>query len=79
MGLCIIDLLVTGLYVPNPPRSDNLHIRSKCLDTQFKPNLIVALTSAAMADSIGALGLSDFHQTLCNQRPKLVPKRYFFS
>ena len=69
MRLGIVDFFVTGLDGPLPPRGNNLHFRRKRLNGQLKAYLIVALAGAAVADGVRALGLRDFDQPFCNQRP----------
>ena len=66
MSLCVVDFLLARLNIPNTPRSDDLHIGSKCLDCQLKTNLIVAFTGTTVADSISAFLLGDLNQTLCD-------------
>ena len=68
MSLCIVDLFVTALDVPDPPRSDDLHLGSECLDSKLETNLIVALARAAVADSVSAFLYSDLCNSLCNDR-----------
>ena len=69
--LTIFDLFFTGRHVPefvHSPRSDNLEVRSKCLDTKLKTDLVVTLTGSAVADSSSAFLTSDFYKTLCDAR-----------
>ncbi len=54
MRLGILDLFLTGLDIPNTPRSDDGHIGREVLDRQLKTNLIVALAGTAVADRVGA-------------------------
>ena len=68
VSLCVLDLLLTGLDVPDSPGSDDLHFRSKSLDRQLKTHLVVALTGAAVADSVSAFLACDLHDTLCDRR-----------
>ena len=65
MCLGIVDLFVTALDVPLTPRSDDLQVRCKVHDGQFKAHLIVALAGAAVAHGICTLGAGDLHHTLC--------------
>ena len=53
---------------PETPRSDNIHLRSKCLDSQFETNLIVSFTGTAVADSVCALFLRNFNDSLSDNR-----------
>jgi len=64
----VLDLLLTAVEFPESPRSDNVHVRSKCLDGQLETYLIVALTGAAMADSVCAFLQCDLNDALCNDR-----------
>ena len=68
MGLGKVNFLVPGLDIPLPPGSNDLHIGSKPLDCQFKPNLIVALAGSTVADGIRALSQRDFSQFLADNR-----------
>jgi len=65
---CIVDFFVTALDRPFSPRSDDLHIRSICLDCQFKPNLVVTLTGCTMADCVCTFFECDFSQPLADDR-----------
>ena len=69
VGLGVVDLLVPALDVPLPPRGNNLHLRSKALDGQFKADLIVSLSSATVADGVRPLGLGNLHQALGDDGP----------
>ena len=66
MCFCILDLFLTGLDIPDSPGSDNLHLGSECLDSKLETNLIVALTCAAVADSICAFSLCNLNNSLCD-------------
>ena len=68
MRFGVIDFFVTALDVPFTPRSDDLHIRCESLDGKFKPNLVVALAGAAVADGVRALFFGDLDKTLCDNR-----------
>ena len=68
MSLCVVYLLVTALDRPFPPWSDDSHFRSKSLDSKLESYLIVALSGAAVADSVSALFKSDLCDTLCDDR-----------
>ena len=50
----ILDLLFTAVQLPETPRSDNIHLRCKCVNSQLETNLIVALAGAAVADCVSA-------------------------
>ena len=65
---CIVDFFVTALDRPFSPRSDDLHIRSICLDCQFKPNLVVTLTGCTVADCVCTFFECDFSQPLADDR-----------
>ena len=65
--LRILDLFFSGLNVPNSPRSDDGHVRSKCTDCQLETNLVVALTGAAVANCVSALCLCNLNQTLTDE------------
>ena len=64
--LCVVDLFVTGLDGPFSPGSDDSHIGSKSLDSKLKSYLVVALTGAAVADSVSTLCNSDLSNSLCD-------------
>ena len=66
--LCVLDLLFTAVQLPETPRSDDVHLRCKCVDGQLETNLIVALAGAAVADSIRALLEGNINDALCNDR-----------
>ena len=68
VGLCIGDLLLSGVQLPETPGSDHIHLRGKCLDGQLKAYLIVSLSRTAMTDGVGSLLLRDLNNTLCDQR-----------
>ena len=69
MGFGVVDFLVPGLDIPLPPGSDDLHIGSKPLDGQLKPNLVVALAGGAVGNGVGTFSQSDFCQLLADDRP----------
>ena len=69
VGLGVVDFLVAALDVPLPPGGDDLHVRVKVHDGQLKPDLVVALAGAAVADRVGPLGLGDLHHPLGQHRP----------
>ena len=62
----VIDLFVAALDVPDPPRRDDRHFGRKCLDGQFKTDLIVSLARAAVADGVRPFFLGDLDNALCN-------------
>ena len=64
MRLGILDLFLTGLDIPDTPRSDDGHVGGEVLDRQLKTNLIVALAGTAVADRVGALLEGDLDETL---------------
>ena len=64
----VLDFVLTALEFPSSPRSDNLHIRSISLDSKFKTNLVVTLTCATVANSVSALGFSNFYKSFSNDR-----------
>ena len=64
----ILDLLLTAVQLPETPRSDNVHLRCKCMNSQFETNLIVALAGAAVADRVSAFLQRDINNTLCDDR-----------
>ena len=64
VGLCIGDLLLSGVQLPETPGSDHIHLRGKGLDGK----LIVSLSCTAMTDGVGSLLLCDLNNTLCDQR-----------
>ena len=66
--LGVLYLLLTGFDVPNPPGGDYLHLGGERLYRKLKPYLIVALAGAAVADSVGALGLGYLDELLCDYR-----------
>ena len=43
---CILNFLFTGIKFPEPPRSNDIHLRSKRMDGKLKTHLIVALAGA---------------------------------
>ena len=69
VGLGIVDLLVPALDVPLPPGGNDLHGGGKAFDGQLKPNLVVALAGAAVADGVGPLSQGDLHQLLADDGP----------
>ena len=66
MCLRIVDLLIAGFDIPLAPGSDDRNIGREILEGQLKANLVVTLTGATVADSIGTLLDSDLGKTLCN-------------
>ena len=52
MCLAVCDLIFTGLHVPFviSPGSDDLYIRSKCLDRKLETDLVVSFSGSAVAD-----------------------------
>ena len=68
MSLGVINLLVAGFNVPNTPWGDDLHVGGKCLDGKLKANLIIAFTSAAVADSVCTLLKCNSCKVFCNDR-----------
>ena len=68
MSLCVVNLLVTALDVPFSPWSDDSHFRCESLDSKLESYLIVALSCAAVADSVSAFLESDLSDTLCDDR-----------
>ena len=62
VGFGVIDFLITALDVPLTPRGDDGHFGCQGLEGQFKTDLIVALTGAAVADGVGMLFLGDVGQ-----------------
>ena len=68
VGFGVVDLLVPALDVPLPPGGDNLHLGGKALDGQLKPDLVVALAGAAVADGVGPLLFGNFNQPLGDDR-----------
>ena len=69
VGLGVVDLLFPALDVPLTPRGDDLHLGGEALDGQLEPDLIVALSGAAVGNGVGALGLGDLHQPLGDDGP----------
>ena len=70
--LGVVDLLIPGLDIPLPPGSDDGHVRREMLHSQLKPDLVVALAGAAVADGVGAFLLRDFHQALGDAGPRVA-------
>ncbi len=68
VSLSVVDLLVTGLDIPFSPRSDDSHIRSESLYSKLETNLVIALTSTAVADSVSAFFESYLSDALSNDR-----------
>ena len=68
MSLGVFYLLLTGLDVPDTPGSDYLHIGRESLYRELETHLIVALARAAVADSVCALGLGYFNESLRDYR-----------
>ena len=68
--LRIFDLLFPGIQFPETPWRDDVDFRRKCLDGQLKAYLVIALSSAAVADSVGAFLLRDLHDALGDQRTR---------
>ena len=64
----ILDLLLTAVQFPETPRSDDVHLRCKCMNSQLETNLIVALAGAAVADRVSAFLQRDINNTLCDDR-----------
>ena len=57
-GTCIAEMCIR----------DSLNIGSKSLDAKLKTDLIISLTSCAMADSYSAFLAGNVYQTFCNSR-----------
>ena len=68
MGFGVINLLIAALNIPFPPRCNDFHFRRKVHNGQLKSHLIVALSGAAVANSIRPLCLCNFHATLSQNR-----------
>ena len=64
----ILDLLLTAVQLPETPRSNDVHLRCKCMNSQLETNLIVALAGAAVADCVSAFLQRDINNTLCDDR-----------
>ena len=68
VGLCIGDLLLSGVQLPETPGSDHIHLRGKGLDGQLKADLVIPLSRTAVADGIGPLLFRDLNNALGDQR-----------
>ena len=71
MLLAVFDLILTGLhgpYVSHTPWSDDLDVRSQCLDRQLKTDLVISLTGSTVADGNSAFFTCDINQSLCDCR-----------
>ena len=66
VGLCVVDLLVTGLDIPLTPGGDDLHVGSETLDGQLETDLVIALAGGAVADGVCALSQCDLGQLLAD-------------
>ncbi len=69
MRSSIIHLLLTGLNIPFPPRSDNLQIRGQGFHRGLKAHLVVAFAGCAVGNGHRALLAGNLHQAAGNQRP----------
>ena len=69
VGLGVVDFLIPALDVPLPPGGDDLHVGVEVHDGQLKPDLVVALAGAAVADRVGPFGFGDLHHPLGQHRP----------
>ena len=69
MRFGVRNFILPAFEVPDPPRRDDRHVGGECLDGQLKPDLVVALSGAAVADGVGALCLGDLDDPLGDQRP----------
>ena len=63
MSLAVFDLGFAGIHLPLviTPRSDNLDVRGKSLDTEFKTDLVISLTGSTVTDGNGSLFAGNFH------------------
>ena len=71
MSLAECKLVITrlhGPYICHSPWSNDLDIRSKCLDTQFKTDLIVTFTGSTVADGNGVFLTCDFDKLFGDSR-----------
>ena len=66
----VFDFFLTGFDVPLTPRSDDRHIGRKSLDRKLETNLIVSFAGAAMGNGVRLFLLRDFHNLLCDNRPR---------
>ena len=62
MSLGVGDFIFPGFQIPCTPGGDDLHLRSKGFDGQFKPHLVVAFAGAAVGYGVRALFFGDLHQ-----------------
>ena len=70
--LGVVDLFLTRLDVPLPPRGDDRHIGREVLDRQLEPDLIVALAGAAVGDGVRALLVGNLDKALGDARPRVA-------
>ena len=73
----VVYFLVARFDVPNSPRRDYLHIRSKRFDSQFESDLVVALSSTAVANRVRAFFERNLYDSLsdngsCKRRAEHV-------
>ena len=68
MLLRIVEQALAGPQVPFPPWCDNPDVWPQGVGTQLKPNLVVSLASGSVADGVGTRLISDFDQSLGDER-----------
>ena len=69
MGRCIVDGVIPRFDLPFSPRSDHLQLGSQRLDSQFEPDLVVALSGRSVGNGIRPFFQSDLHQVFGNDGP----------
>ena len=77
--LCVFDLFLSALDVPDSPRGDDRHIWSEMLDGKLESYLVVSLSCASVDNCICSFLDCDFTETLCNARAGCAgSKKVFF-
>ena len=57
---------LAGLDIPLTPGCDDGNVGAEVLESELETNLVVALTGAAVSNSVSAFLLGDFNDTLCD-------------
>ena len=68
MCLCIVKQLLSGEQVPLAPRRNDLDVGLQCVVAKLKPNLVIALASRTMRNSLCADLVGDLDLALGDQR-----------
>lgn len=52
VSLGVVDLFFPAFYIPSSPWGNDRHQRCDAMDGQFEPDLVIAFSSASVADGI---------------------------